>query len=287
MVDHVYYGRTDKANMRLSDEQVRSIMADRARNQQGILADLRQMATDDPMSDDDRANGHLYLLGRPDTAPDDALVEFLARADAHQVVVQTVNAIRAARGGTAFEPDLVNLPHQFTRADGHAFTTVSHEYETYESTMIDLLVREDGGIRLICGRGTDLWRPQGFPEGEPVPVVFPALVLGLTHSFVAFAGQLADQHAAYQGQWQLGIRMDRLRGARAWDKMQNLLTRSGPSYNRDDYERITTASTEQLVNTPRAIADQLVMPLLRGLDIAARYAATTHYEVPPERWTGG
>jgi hypothetical protein len=78
MVDHVYYGRGDRANIRLSDEQVRSILADRARSQQDILADLRQMADDDPMREDDRKNGHLYLLARPDTAHDEALVDFLA-----------------------------------------------------------------------------------------------------------------------------------------------------------------------------------------------------------------
>jgi hypothetical protein len=107
-----------------------------------------------------------------------------------------------------------------------------------------------------------------------MPVVFPALVLGLAHSFVTFAGQVAERYAAYQGQWQLGIRMDRLRGVQAWDKVQNLLGRPGHLYNRDDYERVTTASTEQLVNTPRAVADQLVGPLFRGLGVAARYAST-------------
>lgn len=275
MVDYVYYGRGDKANIRLSDEQVRSILADRARSQQGIVADLRQMTKDDPISEEDRKNGHLYLLARPETASDEALVDFLARNDAHQAVLQMLHQIRIARSGSSFEPDLVSLPNRITRADGHAFTTVSPEYDAHEDSMIDLLVREDGGIRLTCGRGTDLFRPQTYPESEPVRVVFPSLVLGLAHSLIAFAGQLADQHAAYQGQWQLGIRMNRLRGVLAWETARDLMRRPGHPYTRDDYERTTTATTEQLVNTPRAVADQLVMPLLRGLGVAARYAATT------------
>jgi hypothetical protein len=233
------------------------------------------MTHDDPIPEDQRKNGHLYLLARPDTASDEALVGFLARNDAHQTVIQMLHQIRIARGGPSFDPDLASLPNRITRADGHAFTTASPAYDSYEDSMIDLLVREDGGIRLTCGRGTDLFRPQTYPESEPIRVVFPTVVLGLAHSLVAFAGQLADQHAAYQGQWQLGIRMDRLHKALAWDTARDLARRPGHPYTRDDYERITTATTEQLVNTPRAVADQLVMPLLRGLGVAAPYAAPT------------
>jgi hypothetical protein len=85
-------------------------------------------------------------------------------------------------------------------------------------------------------------------------VVIPDLVLGLAQSFVAFAGQLGDEHAACQGQWRLGIRMDRLRGVLPIDKLVRPGNPPGHPYTRDKYERITTASTEQLV-----------APLLRGL----------------------
>lgn len=43
--------------------------------------------------------------------------------------------------------------------------------------------------------------------------IITMLVLGLTHCVAALAGHLADEYAVYQGQWQLGVRMDRLRGA--------------------------------------------------------------------------
>jgi hypothetical protein len=98
------------------------------------------------------------------------------------------------------------------------------------------------------------------------------LVLGLTHTVAALAGRLADAYAAYQGQWRLGIRMDLLRGAVPLDLIQgHPLDRPGHPYNRDDYERVTSASTEELVNSPHAVAERLVAPLLRGLGIAPRY----------------
>src|SRR4051812_5638807 len=61
MVDYVYYGRGDRANIRLSDEQVRSILADRTRDRGNIITELRQMVDDDPLTGEDRKNGHIYL----------------------------------------------------------------------------------------------------------------------------------------------------------------------------------------------------------------------------------
>ena len=101
--------------------------------------------------------------------------------------------------------------------------------------------------------------------------VIAILVLGLVHSVAALAGRLADEHGAYQGQWHLGIRMDRLRGAVPLDLLQDPLRRLGSPYSRDEYERATSASTEELADAPHAVAERLVAPLLRGLGIAPRY----------------
>jgi hypothetical protein len=67
--------------------------------------------------------------------------------------------------------------------------------------------------------------------------------------------------------------MGRLRGVQPSDTVQDPFGWPGHPYTRDDYERTTTATTEQLVNTPKAVADQLVTPLLRGLGVAARYSS--------------
>jgi hypothetical protein len=56
------------------------------------------------------------------------------------------------------------------------------------------------------------------------------LVLGLTYSVAALAGRLADEHAGYQGQWRLGVRMDRLRGAVPLDTLQDALRKPGSPY---------------------------------------------------------
>jgi hypothetical protein len=66
--------------------------------------------------------------------------------------------------------------------------------------------------------------------------------------------------------------VDRLRGAVPLDRLQgHPLHRPGHPYTRDEYERVTSASTEELVNAPHAVAERLVAPLLRGLGIAQQY----------------
>jgi hypothetical protein len=276
MVDYIYYGRGDRANVRLSDEQVRAIIEDRRRSRTDVTAALRRMADDDPITADERQLGHLYLLAQPETGAEEALVEFLARHDAARLIQDLIGSVVRERGsGTpAFDPDLHRLLDWVPRAEGLAHTSYSaEEGPRREQTLLELVVREDGGIRLTCGRGTDAFPRPGFsPSDRPPMAVIAMLVLGLAHSVAALAGRLADEHAAYQGQWRLGIRMDRLRGAVPLDLLQgHPLHRPGNPYSRDEYERVTSASTEELVNAPHAVAERLVAPLLRGLGIAPRY----------------
>jgi hypothetical protein len=276
MVDYVYYGRGDRANVRLGDEQVRAIIEGRRRSRTDVTVELRRMADDDPIAAEKRQFGHLYLLAQPETAAEEALVEFLTRGDAVPVIRELLASVVRERGsGTPeFSPDIPRLLDRIPRAEGLALTSYSaEEGPRRELTLLELVIREDGGVRLTCGRGTDTFPPPGVPPpDEPPMAVIAVLVLGLTHTVAALAGRLADAYAAYQGQWRLGIRMDRLRGAVPLDLLQgHPLHRPGHPYTRDEYERVTSASTEELVNAPHAVAERLVAPLLRGLGIAPRY----------------
>ena len=274
MVDYVYYGRGDRANTRLGDEQVRTIIENRARGQADVLAELRRMVDDDPMPADDRRLGHLYLLAQPETAADEALVELLTSGGAVRVIQEAIAQVIQERGRPGFEPDVHQLHQQATRAEGLALATYGVEDgPRYEPGLVELTIREDGGIRLVCGRGTDAWPRPGFlATDEPPMAVIPMLVLGLTHAVAALAGRLADEHASYQGQWRLGLRMDRLRGAVPLDHLTGQgLGRPGSPYSRDDYQRVTSASTEELVVGPAAVVERLVAPLLRGLGVAPLY----------------
>ena len=277
MVDYVYYGRGDRANVRLGDEQVRAIIESRSRGRTDVVAELRRMADDDPITGTQRQLGHLYLLAQPETASEEILLDLLARNDTAQVLQEILREIARNRGSgtTGFEPDIQWLQHRIPRAEGMAIASYSPEDgPPREQSLLELVIREDGGIRLICGRGTDAFRRAGIlPEERPLMAIITMLALGLTHCVAALAGRLGDEYAAYQGQWRLGVRMDRLRGAVPLDLLQggNPLHRPGNQYSRDEYEKVTSASTEELINAPHAVAERLLAQLLRGLGIAQQY----------------
>lgn len=276
MVDYVYYGRGDRANVRLGDEQVRAILEGRERGRVDVIAELRRMVDDDPIPWDERQLGHLYLLAQPEVASEEFFLDFLARSDAVQVVQAIAGEIRRGRGdaSSGFEPDTHWLRNRIPRAEGVALTSYSAEDGPgHEQALLELVLREDGGLRLTCGRGTDAFRRAGlWPEDRVPMAVIVMLVLGLAHSVAALAGRLSDEFAAYQGQWRLGVRMDRLHGAVPLDLVQSRpFEGPGNRYSRDEYEKTTSASTEELVNAPHAVAERLLAPLLRGLGVAPKY----------------
>jgi hypothetical protein len=272
MVDYVYFGRGDRANFRLGDEQVRAILEGRERGRLDVAAELLEMANDDPVRPDGEF-GHLYVLAQPEIDAEDSLVEFLGRRDIMAVMQETIRQIVGERGSsmTSFEPNVCRLLDQVTRAEGLALMSYSAEDGPgREQRLLELVIREDGGLRLTCGRGTETFTRDGSPQ--PRVAVIVMLVLGLTHSVVALAGRLADEYMSYQGQWRLGIRMDRLRRAVPLDLLQgDFRSRLGNPYSRYDYEKDTSASTEELVNGPHAVVERLTAPLLRGLGVATRY----------------
>jgi hypothetical protein len=113
-------------------------------------------------------------------------------------------------------------------------------------------------------------RPNVFPPPNPQRVVFPALVLRLTHALLLLAGRLADHQAGYQGQWNVGILLTGLAGAVPHEATLQF-DQPRDRYNRKDYEAVTTASTADLVTQPHAVVEGLIGRLIRGLGVATRY----------------
>ena len=151
-----YYGRGDRANVRLGDEQVRAIIEGRRRSRTDVVAELRRMADDDPITGNERQLGHLYLLAQPEAASEEIFLNLLARNDTMQVLQEMTREIARNRGSgtTGFEPDIPWLQHRIPRAEGMAITSYSPEDgPPREQSLLELVIREDGGIRLICGRG--------------------------------------------------------------------------------------------------------------------------------------
>ncbi|MEH1124834.1 AlbA family DNA-binding domain-containing protein [Micromonospora sp. CPCC 206061] len=269
MIDHVYYGRGDRGNRKLGDEEVRAILSVRAQQHDDVSSQLRRLAADDPVPAQDRRNGHLYLVAQPLATRDDVMVELLTAPDFMNRMLAITNGISQNIGNNYFWPTIEVATRRSRRAEGVALTSYSGNDHIRESGMIDLLVKEDAGVSLICGRGTDVVKPDAM--ADPASVLQAVVVLGLTHSVLTLAGRLADHYAAYQGQWIVGVRLDRLKDVVPYEHVLSLGGDFGNPYSRDEYERVTTTTTAELVDQAPAVVERLFGPLLRGLGIDSRY----------------
>ena len=269
MVDHVYYGRGDRANTKLPDEQVREIIRERTRHQSDVEEEVCGLAKRYLANAVGDRNGHLHVLVQPLYAPQEALADFLDAANTGAELMQLSRMVQHAIGPTRFSPDADTLTRTARRAEGIALTSLPYEGDkAREERLLDLVVREDGSVALLCGCGTTETDP-----GEH-SLVFPEVIGGLVHLAVNMAGRLADEHSLYQGRWRAGTYLTRLAGARPWER-QNMWS-SGVPYTSDSYLQSTTATTEEMVADPWAVTSRLTHRLLRGLNVLDQ-----HRDKPP------
>jgi hypothetical protein len=242
MVDERYWGRSSTGKRALADSEVRRILELRQPDPTAFLADLHSLANDDPFPEAERTQSHVYVLVKPLSASDDALVALLTGSDARTTVAEILEIIRQERPQTedGFSPDLPSATLQTRRAMGVGFSSHSAEHP-YEPRLIDYVIRWDGIVALICGRGTDDRLSTGPDVG--VRELIPMIVLGVVYSTVAIAGRLADGHGAYQGEWTIGVRLDRMRGVVA-ARPPDMFGRSDRHpYTADEYEQIVRSTT--------------------------------------------
>lgn len=265
MVDHVYYGRGDRANHKLSDQDVRQALAVRDQRQHNLSEQLQALRAEDPHPAPHQ-QGHLYVIAQPLAAPDDAMVEALTKPDIQNVVLLQAHEI-AQRLGTHWSPTLADLDKMQRRADGLAFLSYYDPNRMPETLLLELMLREDGTVALTCGRATDTLRR---PALEEFRVLFPALVLGLTHSVLSMAAHLAENVSGYQGQWAVGVLLDNLKGVGPYNGPYGM-RHHVVTYSREEYEHLTTTTTAELVEHADAVVDRLLGRLMRGLGVDRVY----------------
>ncbi|RZU48826.1 hypothetical protein EV385_0551 [Krasilnikovia cinnamomea] len=262
MVDNVYYGRGDKANHKLSDQDVRQAISVRAQHQHDLSRQLRVLRDEDP-TPQPHEQAHLYVIAQPLAARDDAMVELITGPQL-QPTFQVLARDITAELQFEWAPHLTHVTRPQRRADGVAFTSYRERDRIIETDLLELVLREDGGVALTCGRGTDCGR------SDPERFVFPALVLGLTHCLLSLAGRLAEQVSGYQGQWAVGVLLDNLKDVSPWDG-RSTWGDMGVPYSRAEYELLATTTTEELVDDTALVVERLLGRLMRGLEVDGRY----------------
>lgn len=223
MVAGVYYGRGDRTRVRLSDAEVLRYHARRESLDALTERLLDEEAARDPQPRVDlRKCGRLYAVAQPLTAPRHLALAITSGAQAD--LRSMINRVEASIPRTlAVDPSPHLFNYQSRRAQGVAFsehvltgpgrTLWPHKdgADPDEERMLDLEIRQDGGLRLLVGRLTAVWGTRARDDPTLDYVVLDAVAVAYSLRLVRWAAELSSL-TGYRGSWALGIHGTGMRG---------------------------------------------------------------------------
>jgi hypothetical protein len=278
MVEGVYYGRGDKTRVRLSDAEVvrhhakfepvwtlANRMLDGERDRDHVPAEQQK-------------TGRLYVIAHPLTARSSVAVD-LVRGDS-MVIHNLINGvehlipkvIREFAPSPSYASSTATRAHGVARCSaaatgpGRTFNQVNDN--TDEEDLLDIELREDGGVRVLMGRMTATWGSHG---SDSAVVIADGLAVAYALRVVHWAAEIG-RRSGYHGSWTFGLLATGLRGYSSSAFREGAFGfGNGPTYDVDTYRETTTASGVEMKEQPWAVADRLVGRLVRGLGTAAKY----------------
>lgn len=260
-VDGVYYGRGDTTRHRLSAAEVERCYQLGLRIQRDINTLLDEAVQNDPWRA--RRHAHLFGVSQPVSPRSDLLLRALGATP--QAWNDFLSTRIRRQTASLWRPDLPDAINVSPRAWGWALSTLetpgrvvdqSNEYR--ETSLLDLEVREDGGLRLVCGGASRALNP----AVNPLDIVMDLVIVGLTKRLVMAAVTVAEA-ADFSGGWNLGIAVIGLGGLRR--HRVGVFDSDAVPYSDDDYRQTTRATHERLTQQPDLVVDELTGRLHRGL----------------------
>ncbi|WP_309231880.1 ATP-binding protein [Nocardia sp. SYP-A9097] len=279
MVEGRYYGRGDKENRVLSQEEVLRLHERRLAGRTDILAETHRAIEElGPRGN----TSILVILAEPIGAPDDLLVP-LTESGSWQSTVLSLVQQAALSEHREYAPTLAEAGSFGRRANAVAITTGMHDgarFEAGTNRAAEIAFHENGSLLLASERAVEI---QTFPHVNPttpdVEVVFETLILGHTLLMMRLAA-LVSQTFGFSGTWRIGLVVTGLRGTRSFTLCARRFGHDGAVYTADSYQRATEATLLDLTAEPRTVVKALVAPLLRSLD--AHHAWETYFTEPAD-----
>jgi hypothetical protein len=267
-VDGVYYGRGDTTRYRLSAAEVERCYQLGLHIQRDINALLEEAVQNDPWPS--RRHAHLFGVAQPVSPRSDLLLRALG--DEPKAWHDFLHGRIRAGSSSLWYPDLPGASDVSRRAWGWALSSVempgrviNTSDEHREASVLDLEVREDGGLRLFCG-GASTTHPRYATE--PLEVAMELVILGLTKRLVVAAATVAET-ADFFGSWDLGIAVIGLGGLWSSGIVASGRTWEAAPYSEREFRQATRATGEELIQQPDAVVEELTGRLNRGLGGAA------------------
>lgn len=152
-----------------------------------------------------------------------------------------------------------------TSGDGRTLASQGDSL-AWQDGLLEVEIRDDGGVRLLVGRMTDVWRDQD------VRVIFDGLAVVYSMRLAVWAARVAVE-TGYRGSWRLGIHCTDLRGLQSFHASQAMSPSAMSAYSEASYREVTTATGDDLTDRPVAVSERLTGRLVWALgtdDIYAR-----------------
>lgn len=262
-VDGIYYGRGDTTRYRLSAAEVERCYQLGLRIQRDINTLLDEALQNDPWQA--RRHAHLFGVAQPVSPRSDLLLRAIGAEP--KAWHDFLHGQMRAGPSNLWYPDLPGANEVSRRAWGWALSSVempgrviNTSDEHRETSILDLEVREDGGLRLFCGgASTTLHR-----FAEPLEIAMELVIVGLTKRLVVAATTVADT-ADFLGSWDLGIAIIGLRGLWSSRLVASGQTWAAAPFSESEYRQATRATGERLGQEPDSVVEELTGRLNRGL----------------------
>lgn len=268
-----YYGRGEASKHSLSDAEV--LRHHERRQGQANFGNqlLDEAEANDYLPAAQRTSGHMYFVAEPLLPINKVVVEEFLRDE---------NGIRAFIR-SAQDKCRTNLRDWYptprdafilrqrdsgvsvlsTDADGPGRSL--NPDRGSESGLLDIELTENGGLRILLGRGTE-----GIPNTDEMAVI-DGLAVAYTERLVHWIGRLAEKYD-YHSTWTLGLRINGIAGLRAYPGTDIYgRSRAMGSMERDVYSRICAVASDSIVDAPVSVVKGLVGPLLRVLGSAGEH----------------
>jgi hypothetical protein len=271
MVDGKYRGRGDTTNRILNDAEIRRLHERAALTRDVARQLLREEVARDPAPRSDTPTGHMFVVAQPVAADPELLLRSVRPERLDQWVLSTVLSGAPCRtGGALFTPDLGTVANAIsTRADGVALSSfevgpgrlarANGDLGLDVRNMLDLEIREDGGLRLFCGRAAT-------SAENGTRMAMEVIVAGLVYRVLLVAAEVVAA-TRYGGAWDLGLAVTQLHGCHSFalHSTGQILGRATAPYSADAYEQLVRVDSDSIVERPIEVVELLFGRLNRGL----------------------
>jgi hypothetical protein len=264
MVDQRYWHRNAEGKQVLGDELVRLLLRTREQRADDFKQRLHDLAEEefDTWPRSDRSNGHLYLLAEP--AADRVPIP-LDQAGTDQLEAEELWAQVLGRHPLHRPPTLKNAQSRVPHPDGILLSAWDRTLEPSltEDDMVRVLMRNDGALAVVTGAGA-------IATPDPDRLAAPARTIDLgqqvgpfVYTCCALLSHLAEKYLAYNGEWRIGVRIDKTH--RALPIHHGLSIFRG--FQTAEYLHVESTTTDELTAEPGAVRSRLFDRLGRGLGL--------------------